>query len=107
MTETQSRDIQGDIIKTVNQSQDALIEVVRDWTDAVQAITPKLPAVNVPFVDKVPQPEQLVASAYDFAEQLLRSQRRFAEELIKATSPLLPIPNELKAETTSHKAGAK
>ena len=105
MTETQSRDIQGDIIKTVNQSQDALIEVVRDWTDAVQAITPKLPAVNVPFADKVPQPEQLVASAYDFAEQLLRSQRRFAEELIRATSPLLPIPNEIKAET--HKAGAK
>ena len=105
MTETQSRDVQGEIIKTVNQSQDALIEVVRDWTDAVQAITPKLPAVNVPFADKVPQPEQLVASAYDFAEQLLRSQRRFAEELIRATSPLLPISNETKAET--HKAGAK
>ena len=105
MTETQSRDIQGDIIKTVNQSQNALIEVVRDWTDAVQAITPKLPAVNVPFANKVPQPEQLVTSAYDFAEQLLRSQRRFAEELIRATSPLLPISNETKAET--HKAGAK
>ena len=106
MTETQSRDIQGDIIKTVNQSQDALIEVVRDWTDAVQAITPKLPAVNVPFADKVPQPEQLVASAYDLAEQLLRSQRRFAEELIKATAPLLPIPGD-KAATTTHKAAAK
>jgi hypothetical protein len=107
MTESQNaaRDVQGEIIKTVNQSQDALIEVVRDWTDAVQAITPKLPAVNVPFADKVPQPEQLVASAYDFAEQLLRSQRRFAEELIRATSPLLPISNETKAET--HKAGAK
>lgn len=107
MTETHTtpRDVQGEIIKTVNQSQNALIEVVRDWTDAVQAITPKLPAVNVPFADKVPQPEQLVASAYDFAEQLLRSQRRFAEELIRATSPLLPISNETKAET--HKAGAK
>jgi hypothetical protein len=105
MTETQGsvRDVQGDIIKTVNQSQDALIEVVRDWTDAVQAITPKLPAVNVPFANKVPQPEQLVTSAYDFAEQLLRSQRRFAEELIKATAPLLPIPNQ----TAHAKAGAK
>ena len=68
MTETQSvRDVQGEIIKTVNQSQDALIEVVRDWTDAVQAITPKLPTVNVPFASKVPEPEQLVASAYNFA----------------------------------------
>jgi len=104
MTETQSvRDVQGEIIKTVNQSQDALIEVVRDWTDAVQAITPKLPNVNVPFAGKIPEPENLVACAYDFAEQLLRSQRRFAEELIKATAPLLPIPNQ----TTHAKAGAK
>ncbi len=99
MTETHNaaRDVQGEIIKTVNQSQDALIEVVRDWTDAVQAITPKLPAVNVPFANKVPQPDQLVSSAYDLAEQLLRSQRRFAEELIKATSPLLPIPGDKAA----------
>ena len=105
MTETQGsvRDVQGEIIKTVNQSQNALIEVVRDWTDAVQAITPKLPNVNVPFAGKIPEPENLVASAYDFAEQLLRSQRRFAEELIKATAPLLPIPNQ----TTHAKAGAK
>ncbi len=104
MTETQSvRDVQGEIIKTVNQSQDALIEVVRDWTDAVQAITPKLPAVNVPFAGRIPEPEHLVASAYEFAEQLLRSQRRFAEQLIKATAPLLPIPNQ----TTHAKAGAK
>jgi hypothetical protein len=104
MTETQSvSHVQGEIIKTVNQSQDALIEVVRDWTDAVQAITPKLPAVNVPFAGRMPEPEHLVASAYDFAEQLLRSQRRFAEELIKATAPLLPIPSQ----TTHAKAGAK
>jgi hypothetical protein len=104
MTETQSvSHVQGEIIKTVNQSQDALIEVVRDWTDAVQAITPKLPAVNVPFAGKVPEPEHLVASAYEFAEQLLHSQRRFAEELIKATAPLLPIPNQ----ATHAKAGAK
>jgi hypothetical protein len=96
MTETQNaaRDVQGEIIKTVNQSQDAVIEAIRDWADAVQALTPKLPPLNVPFAGKLPQPEQLVASAYDFAEQLLASQRRFAEELVRATSPLLPIKEE-------------
>jgi len=103
-THTTQRDVQGEIIKTVNQSQDAVIEAVRDWADAVQALTPKLPPVNVPFVGKLPQPQQVVASAYDFAEQLLASQRRFAEELIRATSPLLPFTGEGKPAA---KAGAK
>jgi len=99
MTETQNaaHDVQGEIIKTVNKSQDAVIEAIRDWADAVQALTPKMPPVNVPFGEKLPKPEQLVASAYDFAEQLLSSQRRFAEELVRATSPLLPIKEEGKA----------
>jgi hypothetical protein len=106
MTDTQNaaRNVQGEIIKTVNQSQDAVIEAVRDWADAVQALTPKLPPVNVPFAGQLPQPEQLVASAYDFTEQLLASQRRFAEELIRATSPLLSFKDEGKATA---KAGAR
>ena len=66
-THTTQRDVQGEIIKTVNQSQDAVIEAIRDWSDAVQALTPKLPPLNVPFAGKLPQPEQLVSSAYDFA----------------------------------------
>jgi hypothetical protein len=44
----------------------------------------------VPFADKLPRPQDLVAGAYDFAEQLLASQRTFAEDVLKATAPLLP-----------------
>jgi len=44
----------------------------------------------VPGADQLPKPEEVVASAYDFAEQLLASQRRFAEEVLKATTSLLP-----------------
>jgi hypothetical protein len=44
----------------------------------------------MPFADKLPKPEEVVASAYDFAEQLLASQRKFAEEVLKATSSLTP-----------------
>jgi hypothetical protein len=36
--------------------------------------------VNPPFADKLPKPEEAVASAYDFAEQLL-SQRNFARPM--------------------------
>ena len=49
-----------------------------------------MPAVELPYADKLPKPEEVVASAYDFAEQLLASQRRFAEEVLKATSSLVP-----------------
>ena len=99
VAETSTTDLQGEIITTVNQSQDAVIEAIRDWADAVQAVTPKLPPLNAPFAGNLPQPEELVASAYDFAEQLLSSQRRFAEELVRATSPLLPIEEGAEAKS--------
>ena len=46
--------------------------------------------MQVPGADKLPKPEELVSSAYDFAEQLLASQRKFAEEVLKATGSLMP-----------------
>jgi hypothetical protein len=46
--------------------------------------------VQVPFADKLPKPEEVVANAYDFAEKLLASQRKFAEEVLKATAALQP-----------------
>jgi len=50
----------------------------------------------VPGADKLPKPEDVVASAYDFAEQLLASQRKFAEEVLKATAALLPGAEDSK-----------
>jgi hypothetical protein len=46
--------------------------------------------VQIPFADRLPKPETVLANAYDFAGQLLASQRHFAEELLKATEPLMP-----------------
>ena len=58
--------------------------------DTIQNITPKVPSVDLPFADKLPKPQEVVASSYDFAEQLLASQRKFADEVVKATASLLP-----------------
>jgi hypothetical protein len=92
MTETRTpgQQVQNGILKNVQKSQEAVIDAIKAWADAVQSITPKLPAVNPPFADKLPKPEEVVANAYDFAEQLLASQRKFAEDVLKATSPLMP-----------------
>ena len=91
MTETRfpGQELQDEILKTVRKSQEAVVDAIKAWTETVQSITPKLPAVSVPLADRLPKPEDVVASAYDFAEQLLASQRTFAEDVLKATTPLV------------------
>ncbi len=86
---TVGKEMQDQILTTVRMSQAAVVEALQTWASAVQSITPDLPDVNVPFTDKLPKPQDLIKSAYDFAEQLLAGQRKFAEEVIQATAPLL------------------
>ena len=90
MTNTATQDLQNEVLGTVRKGQESVIDAIKTWVETVQSITPKIPAVDVPFADKLPKPEEVVASAYDFAEQLLASQRRFAEDVLKATSALTP-----------------
>ena len=90
MSDTQAvgQELQGEILKTVRAGQDAVVDAIQLWADAVQSIKPPLPEVGIPFSDKLPKPAELVAGAYDFAEQLLAAQRKFAEDVLKATAPL-------------------
>src|SRR5216684_5861341 len=84
MTETRNvgQEIQGEILDTVRKSQDAVVDAIKRWAEAVQSITPSIPVPNLPYADKLPKPEELMASAYDFAEQLLATQRSFAESVL-------------------------
>ena len=90
MASTPTQDLQNEVLNTVRKSQEGVIDAIKTWVETVQSITPKVPAVDMPFADKLPNPAEVVASAYDFAEQLLASQRKFAEEVLKATSALTP-----------------
>lgn len=90
MASTPTQDLQNEVLNTVRKSQETVIEAIKTWVETVQSITPKIPAVDMPFAEKLPKPEEVVASAYDFAEQLLAGQRKFAEEVLKATSALTP-----------------
>jgi hypothetical protein len=90
MASTATQDLQDEILSTVRKGQESVVDAIRTWVETIQSMTPKVPAVDLPFADQLPKPEEVVASAYDFAEQLLASQRRFAEEVIKATSALTP-----------------
>ena len=85
MASNPTQDIQDEFLNTIRKSQETVIDAIKSWVESVQSITPKIPSVQVPGADKLPKPEEVVASAYDFAEQLLASQRKFAEEVLKAT----------------------
>ena len=104
MASTPTRDLPEDFLAATRKSQEVAIRAIKTWVETVRTVTPKLPSVygpltdrlpklgsvSAPFADKLPKPEEVVASAYDFAEQLLASQRKFAEEVLKATSSLTP-----------------
>ena len=81
------QEVQDEFLNTVRKSQETVLEAIKAWVEAVQSITPKLPSVSVPLVDKLPKPEEVVANAYDFAEKLLAGQRKFAEDVVQALTP--------------------
>jgi hypothetical protein len=87
-TRTTSQEVQGEILDAVRKSQDAMVDAIKRWAETIQSLTPSIPVPNLPYSDKLPKPEEVVANAYDFAEQLLAAQRSFAESVLQATKPL-------------------
>ena len=90
MASNPAQDLQEEFLNAVRKSEETVIDAIKSWVESVQSIMPKVPTVPVPGAEKLPKPEEVVASAYDFAEQLLSTQRKFAEEVVKATTSLLP-----------------
>jgi hypothetical protein len=94
-TSTQ-QELQDQFLSIVSKAQEIALDTIKSMVDTVQTITPKIPAVDMPFADRLPKPQDIVASGYDFAEKLLSSQRKFAGEVVKATAPLLPGNDDTK-----------
>ena len=95
---TATKELQNEVLNVVSKSQTAVIDAIQTWASAVQAITPELPGFSVPFAEKLPRPEEFIASGYDFAEQLLASQRKFAEDVLQATAWALPTAEDAPAK---------
>jgi hypothetical protein len=104
-TRTVGQQAQEEILNTVRNSQSAVVEAVQTWARTVQSMTSAMPDVNMSFADKLPKPQELIASAYDFAGQLLASQRNFAEDVLKATAPM--IAGQHDAPATKNGSTAK
>jgi hypothetical protein len=77
---------QEQTLKTINQSQQAVVEAVRTWATAVEKTLPETPAL--PFAEHLPTPAEIVKTSFDFAEKLLKTQREFAESILAAAAPV-------------------
>jgi hypothetical protein len=89
-TTSTQQELQDQFLSIVTKSQEMALDAIKSMVDTIQTITPRIPAVDVPFADRLPKPQDVVASGYDFAQKLLTSQRKFADEVVKAAAPLLP-----------------
>ena len=90
MGTTVREELQDEFLTTLRKGQDIALDALKALVEAVQFITPAMPAVRVPLGDQLPTAHQVVADGYDFAERLLANQRQFADEVITAATPLLP-----------------
>jgi hypothetical protein len=95
---TATKELQNEVLNVVTKSQSAVVDAIQTWASAVQAITPDLPGLSLPYADKLPRPEEFIATGYDFAEQLLASQRKFTEDVLQATTWALPTGEDTPAK---------
>ena len=101
---TATQELQAQFLDSIRKSQDAVVDALRTWADAVHSVTPSLPVSAVPFADKLPRPKDLVEDAFDFAAQLLAAQRKFAEDVLQVTTSVV---DEAPAEPAKNPAAAK
>ncbi len=90
MASTITRDMQEQVLSTLRKGQEVALDALRSWVETVQSVTPSLPAMSIPFADRLPDPHEVVDSSYKFAEKILASQKKFATEVLEVAGPLLP-----------------
>ena len=78
---------QDQILTTVRQGQQAVVDAVAAWAKAVENLVPPVPPV--PGADELPKPEAVVDNAFDFASKLLDAQHEFARSVLAAAAPVL------------------
>ena len=97
-----TQDVQEQVLSTIRKSQEMTIDALKTWVETVQSVTqslPSIPSVSLPGADRLPNPQDVVARGYDFAEQILSNQRKFTDEVLEVASPLLPGEDSKKSST--------
>ena len=107
MASITTQDMQEQFLSTIRKGQEMTIDALKTWVETVQSLTqslPSIPSVSLPLADRLPNPHEVVASGYDFAEQILTNQRKFTDEVLEVAGPLLPGE---ESKSASKSAAAK
>jgi hypothetical protein len=90
---------QEQTLKSIRESQQAVVEAVKTWAAAVEGSVPEIPAN--PYLDELPTPTEIVQTSFEFAEQLLKAQRDFAESVLAAAAPVFTATTSTKKKTAA------
>lgn len=77
---------QEQALKLIRQSQQAYVDGIKTWVEAIEKTAGELPAVAT---DDFPSSQQILQNGFAFAEKVLKTQREFAEGVVTATEPLV------------------
>ena len=106
MASITTQDMQEQFLSTIRKGQEMTIDALKTWVETVQSLTqslPSIPSVSLPLADRLPNPHEVVASGYNFAEQILTNQRKFTDEVLEVASPLLPGEESKSAKSSAAK----
>ena len=104
MASNVTQEIQDQVLSTIRKSQEMTIDALKTWVETVQSVTqslPSIPTVSLPLADRLPNPHEVVARGYDFAEEILTNQRKLTGEVLEVASLLLPGEESKSAPKSS------
>lgn len=73
--------------------------------DAARSVAERMPRADLPVLDKLPKPEQVITDSFDYAIELAKVQKRFSLDLVEALRTTAPAKESKKA--TTKKAAVK
>ena len=82
MATKEIEDFQKQTLDMFRAQQEAYLNAVKAWRDALSAgTTPQAAAAPAPQYDHMPTPAEVAEASYAFASRLLADQSKFLEEL--------------------------
>lgn len=81
--------IQDKLFDSLKAGQQAMLESVRNWAEAVEVVSSRLP--ELAFSEPM-KPSQMFETSVAFTERVIASQREFATKLFEAALPATRVP---------------
>jgi len=87
MATDKTEEFQKQAREVLRAQQEAYLNAVKAWREAVAAGQQSVPWPQFPKIDMMPTPAEVAEASYAFAAKLLADQSRFMEELSRAMAP--------------------